>query len=347
LVTSLVDTARPPTLRDVAARAGVSVSLASLAIRGSNRVSEHSRRAILRAADELEYRPNAAARNLRRQRTELIGALVTDLRNPFHTDVVEGLEDAAEKSGFRVVIANAQRDEARSRALIDDLIELRVEGLVLIGSRLDDVGLGKVGLSVPTVIVGSQGEEVDTIDAVVNDDALGTRLAVEHLLDLGHIDIAHISGGTRAAHQARRAGYEAAMREAGLEDAIRVVAGDTTEDGGAAGASALLTGQRLPTAVICANDLAAIGARSRLERAGLQVPEGISIVGYDNTWVAAMRHVSLTTVDQPRARMGGIAIDLILSRRRGRTEPRRVRLQPQLAIRTTTARPPTSAARSM
>jgi DNA-binding LacI/PurR family transcriptional regulator len=324
----------------VAARAGVSVSLASLAIRGSDRVSEHSRRAILAAARELDYRPNAAARNLRRQRTELIGALVTDLRNPFHTDVVEGLEDAAEQAGFRVVIANAQRDEARSHALIDDLIELRVEGLVLIGSRLDDAGLSKVGLSVPTVIVGSQGEEVDTIDAVVNDDALGARLAVDHLLELGHVDIAHISGGTRAAHRARRAGYETAMRAAGQHDAIRVVAGDTTEDGGAVGASALLARQHPPTAVFCANDLAAIGARSRLERAGLRVPEDVSVVGYDNTWVAAMRHVSLTTVDQPRARMGAIAVDLIRSRRRGRTEPRRVRLQPQLAIRTSSAPPP-------
>ena len=178
------------------------------------------------------------------------------------------------------------------------------------------------------------------MDSVVNDDRAGAAMAVDHLHVLGHTHIAHIDGGAGAGAASRRSGFLAAMRRHGLERTAQVVPGDFTEAGGAAGVDALLTAGELPTAVFVSNDLAAIGALHALEHAGLAVPEDISLVGYDNTALAALGHIGLTTIDQPRHEMGTTGVELLLERvESGRTAPRHLVIAPRLVVRRTTAPP--------
>jgi DNA-binding LacI/PurR family transcriptional regulator len=176
---------------------------------------------------------------------------------------------------------------------------------------------------------------------VTNDDRAGGALAVEHLISLGHRRIAHIDGGARApGADGRRTGYLAAMRRHGLSRNARVVRGSYTEEGGAGGVQAILARGTAPTALFVANDLAAVGALHALEASGLRVPRDVSLVGYDNTSLAGLGHIDLTTIDQPRRRMGGMAVSLLLERMRdGRGDARRIVLSPHLVIRRTTAAP--------
>jgi len=150
------------------------------------------------------------------------------------------------------------------------------------------------------------------VATVNSDDRLGAHIAVEHLVDLGHRNIVHVDGGRGAGAAPRRAGYLAAMKELGLERYSKVIAGDFTEAAGVAAVERLLASKSMPTALFTANDLAAVGALDRLEQEGLVVPDDMSIVGYDNTALAGLHHVGLTTVNQPREEMGRVAFKAML-----------------------------------
>jgi DNA-binding LacI/PurR family transcriptional regulator len=192
---------------------------------------------------------------------------------------------------------------------------------------------------VPTVVV-ARAVRSPRVDVVVNDEQAGALLAVRHLAELGHERIAHVDGGGGANAAARRRGYEAAMVRCGLGRQIRVIRGDYTDAAGVAAAERLLASGDLPTAVFAANDLVAVGLRDRLEDAGVHVPGGLSLVGYDNTFLAALHRVALTTVDQPRALMGMLAMRALVERvEDGRTERVIHRLAPSLVVRDSTAPP--------
>lgn len=326
-----------PTMEDVAARAGVSRALVSLALRGSPKVKASSRDAVLRAADELGYRPNLIARNLASKRTRTLGIVVNDLHNPYFPGVVDGIRRAADERGYRLLINSAFLDDDVEGATLDTFIDFLVDGIVLIGARVDAGAIEAAARSVPVAVV-SRPMRSSAVDTVNNDDHRGAAITVEHLVELGHRDIWHIDGGTGAGAAERRAGYEATMRRFGLPP--RVEAGEFTEASGVAAAERIFASEAPCTAIFAGNDLSALGALDVIDGLGLDVPGDVSLVGYDNTFVAALRHVALSTVDQNRARLGELAVTMLIERVEGaRDEAVHEVVQPELVIRETTAPP--------
>ena len=328
-----------PTIEDVARQAGVSKSLVSLVMRGARHVSVPRRTAVLRAAAKLGYRPNAMARGLVQRRTRILGVMLSDLHNPFFADVVEGIQDQASRAGYKVLINTGNRVAVQEAEAVETLLQLRVDGVILAGPLVESAPIVETSREVPVLLVGREAHD-PSVDSVTNDDRAGGVLVVEHCASLGHRRIAHIDGGPGAGAAARRAGYEAAMRRLRLGKHLAVAPGSYTEEGGHRGALFLLDRRPPPTAIFVANDLAAIGALNAIEERGLKVPDDISLVGYDNTSLAALRHISLTTVHQPRVEMGQMAVITLLERvEQGRSRPRRTVLSPQLVVRGSTAPP--------
>ncbi len=328
-----------PTILDVAQRAGVSKSLVSMVTRGEGGVSEEKRRAILEAIDELDYRPNAMARGLVQRQTRILGVMVSDLQNPFFAAVVSGIQERADEHGFRVLITSGDRTPSVEESAMENLLELRVDGLILASPRVSDEVIAHAARSVPVVVLNRDTTD-DNSDSVTNDNIAGAHLAIEHFVSFGHRRIAFIEGGAGAGARSRYEGYLRAMCEFGLDDEMVTVEGRHTEEGGYQGAMELLKMRVLPTAVFASNDLCAIGAMNAFEEAGLNIPDDLSLVGYDNNRMAALRHISLTTIDQPGDDMGRSAVDRLLERIDGdRTEPRHDVVAPSLVVRSTTGPP--------
>lgn len=329
-----------PTMEDVAARAGVSRALVSLVMRGSPKVSDHRRAAVLKAAEELGYSPHAMARSLASRTSHVLGVMVSDLHNAFWAEVVDGLDAYARDQSFELVINTGGRRPLRELQALTSLLSFRPAGVALLGPVVPAAAIAAAADQAPLVLV-SRSSRLSTVDTVNDDGQVGSGLAVDHLVSLGHTDIVHVDGGDGSQAAPRRTGYIAAMRRHGLTS--QVVRSEYTDTAGAKAVRELLgdRGENLPTAVIAANDFNAIGAISALEEAGLRIPADVSVVGYDNTSLAALRHISLTTVDQPRIEMGRLAAEALLQRIRGeRTHPVRHLLHPSLIVRTTTAAPP-------
>lgn len=336
-----------PTMEDVAERADVSRALVSLVINGSPKVSEQKRRRVLEAARALGYRPNLMARSLAQQRTRIIGVLVNDLRNPFFAEVVEGVETAAESDEFGIVVLNGRRDRSRELAAVETLVQLQVEGLALVGTQLDRDDLAEVADIVPTVMVASDlvgSLDHPGVDAIVTDGRRGAELVVEHLVALGHERILHVDGADNASAAERRQGYLRGMEAAGLGGLADVRTGGDDEAAAFAVIDEVLAEPDAPTAIFAFNDLLAAGVLDRLDDAEVSVPAEVSLVGFDNTFIAALHHLALTTVNQPRLTMGEMAVAALLERlNHGRDQPVRHTLEPELVVRGTTGPPPPGA----
>lgn len=308
-----------PTMEDVANRAGVSRALVSLVMRNSPKVSERSRVAVLEAAEELGYRRNLMAHHLASRRTMTIGLVLNDLHNPFFAEMTDGIHEAALKAGYRIVINTGLRNRAGEKAAVDTFLEFRTDGIILVGSELSEDELETLA-SETNLVVAARVTSTDSYDTVSIDDRLGAHLVVDHLADLGHRRIAHIDGGPGAGARKRREGYKTAMEQRGLSEHVRIVAGAYSEQAGTAGVDQLLGNGEIPTAIFAANDLMATGVLNRLQFEGLRVPDDVSLVGFDNTAVAALHQMSLTTVDQPCELLGRLAARYLIERLDGERE---------------------------
>jgi DNA-binding LacI/PurR family transcriptional regulator len=265
--------------------------------------------------------------------------VVSDLHNIFFAEVLDGLYAAAADRGYRTLITTGNRDPLAEARALEQLLELRADGVVLAGSRMPDEAIAAAARLIPIAAVGSD-LRLSGVDVVVDDDHKGAVLAVEHLVGLGHRDIALIDGGKGAGAAERRAGYRSAMAAARLGAHVRIEPGDFTESGGYEGARRLLNSRRRPTAIFASNDQSAVGALNAVIEAGLNVPEDVSLMGYDNTALAALRHISLTTIHQPRNQIGEMAMRAVVRRiERPGLAARRHVLAPKLVVRSTTARP--------
>jgi len=307
--------------------------------RGEDGVSAEKRENILMAIAELNYRPNLMARSLVQRRTRIFGVMISNLRNPFFSSVVSGIQEHANELGYDVLFNTGDRDPELEEKAIESLLQLRVDGLILASPRVDDAVVQRAAESVPVVVLNRETSD-DLTDSVTNDNIAGAGLAVEHCASFGHRSIAFIRGGAGAGARTRGEGYLRAMHEFDLADQIMTVDGRHTEDGGYRGAQELLKMRPLPTAIFASNDLSAIGAMNALEEAGLRIPHDVSLIGYDNTTLAALRHIALTSIDQPGDEMGRSAIERLAERIDGeRTTPRHDVVAPTLVARSTTGPP--------
>jgi DNA-binding LacI/PurR family transcriptional regulator len=311
---------RRPTIRDVAERAGVSKSLVSLVMRGEPLVREDKRRRVEQAAAELGYRTNWAARSLSALRSGTVGVLAADLRNPWSMDVVEAIGRALEAARLATLLTSAVLPSSAAgqprldEGVIGALRDLRVDGLLVVGSVPDRARLAEVVGGLPVVVVGAGAEGLARADAVRSDDAAGMELVVDHLVERGHRQVAHLGGAGGTVATERAAGYRTAMTRHGLAGEIVVQPCDFSEDGGSRAAAALLDGGRPVTALAALNDLAAVGAMSAAADAGLDLPAELAVTGYDDTFLAELRQISLTSVNPDSAGMGELAARLLLQR---------------------------------
>ncbi|MEV7085191.1 LacI family DNA-binding transcriptional regulator [Streptomyces sp. NPDC093085] len=330
---------RPPTIRDVAERAGVSKSLVSLVLRGSDQVGPERRHAVLAAVEALGYRPNEVARSLSERRTHTVGVLMNDMRNPWFVELLDGLNSRLHDGGLRMLLADGHLNRRLGEDLTRTFTELRVDGLIAVGTLPPSETLRAAAARIPTVVAGAREPELPRVDIVANDDEHGARLATEHLLSLGHRRIAHIAGeGVVGA--LRRRSFEAAMAAHGPAGTAVVARGDLTEEGGYRATVRLLAAPERPTAIFAFNDIACVGALSAAEELGLRVPRDLSLVGYDNTYLSRLRHLWLTTVDNAGHDVGRRAAQHLLDRIADPTRPgATVLTTPTLEVRGTTGPP--------
>ena len=336
----MADRSQSVTMADVAARAGVSRALVSIVFRGVPGASEASRERVMRAAAELGYRPDRRARLLGSSRSRTVG-VVFGLQQEFHTEMVERLYEAVESTGLELALGATAPTRSEQTA-VQRLLEFRCEALLLVGPAMPHRDLEELAGQVPVVVLARELRS-DSCDVVRTDDELGARFAVEHLVALGHREIVHVDGQQAPGAAQRRRGYHAAMAAAGLEDRSRIVPGGLTDEDGERAARELLAGQVLagrshPTAVAAFNDHCAAGLLAVTRQRGIAVPGELSVVGFDDSRIAGLSSIDLTTVAQDSATLAEEALGLALRRAEGSDEPAaEVVVPPRLVVRGTTA----------
>jgi Transcriptional regulators len=336
--------ARPPTMRDVAAAAGVSKALVSMIFRNAPGPSAQSRAHVLEVAERIGYRPNRTASLLARRRSRHLGLTMT-LRDAHQAELAEEVQAAADGCGYEIVLSAVTRGRDERRA-IETLLEYRCEALLLIGPTSPVSEIAALAEQVPVVVLGRRVRQPG-VTSIRADDGAGMGALVAHLAGLGHRRIAHIDAGEGTIAADRRHGYEAAMREHGLGQYIRTIHGGLTEQDGIAAAERLLATGDLPTAIVACSDPCALGVLDRLTRAGIDVPTRVSVTGYDDFPIARAPRVNLTTVGQETRRQARLAVQAAVECLENRnsaggaeTRPRETVLPPRLVIRASTAPPP-------
>lgn len=326
---------RPPvrvTLRDVAEQAGVHVSTVSRVLSRPGGGTGATATRVHRIAAELGYRPDPYAASLRTHRSRAFGVLVPALTDLVLATVYDEIEQCATTLGYHTFVANTRDDMAEQRRRVDLLLDRRVDGLVLGDARLDDTLVDELAArGVPFVLVSRrQGDH----PAVTCDDTLGGRLAAQHLLRLGHRQVAVVAGEPYAStgHD-RTAGFIAVCREQGVEvPPSRVVQSRFDVSGGRQAADRLLDQPDRPTAVFVVNDFAAVGVMGALRDRGLRAGHDVAVVGYNDVSIAAELPTALTSVRSPLRTMGAKAVTMLVERLVGRSVTS-VRLAPQLIVR--------------
>lgn len=341
---------RRVTLTDVAERAGVDKAVVSRVVNADPKLAirPETRARVVAAIAELDYQPNATARSLRTARTRSIGLFIPDFSNPIYGEIMSGAEEAATAHGYALVTGSAAVEGRRTRQYLDLLGAGRVDGLLLAGGRItpadrDSLDAGGVPwLSVNRRIPGSRRY-------LVLDDEAAARLAVEHLVDLGHRRIAHIAGpDTADTARRRRKGWATALAAAGLEaDPELVEPADYTPGGGGEAVERLLERAPAASAIFVANVASAIGVLAVLRWRGVRVPEQVSVVAVHDLPLAEYLSPALTTVAMPLRELGSRAVQVLLGGRADEAVGEVVREPIHLVVRDSTAPVPGGAGRAL
>ncbi len=308
------------TIRDVAARAGVSTTTVSHVINESRVVSEATAWRVRRAMKALNYQPNAVARSLRRKSTHTLGLILPDSSNPFFAEVARGIEDFAFRQGYTVLFGSSDADLEKERAYVRAFIEKQVDGMIFVAAGESTKQIQQLlAERLPLVIVDREFKHL-VADYVVADNRSGGVQATQHLIGLGHRRIACITGPSKVTPSAERVtGYRQALKAHSLAFNPSLVQwGDFTAASGFRATQELLRRKsKAPTAIFACNDMMALGALGAIHAAGLHVPDDVSLVGFDDITLACYATPPLTTIQQPKYEMGQIAARIVLERIQG------------------------------
>lgn len=327
------------TIKHVAARAGVSFTTVSHVVNRTRPVSDGARLRVERAIAELGYFPSALARALKTSQTRILGVIVPNITNPFFAELMRGIEDVCERSGYSVFLCNGDDDRERQGRSLETLLGRRVDGVLLATPTGPFAALAKrlSGANVKTVVVDRSVPGL-VADRVLIDHHAGARLAVEHLLALGHRRIACLAGPSSfAVSRARVAGWRKALARAGVQPSEDwLLEGDFR-----AGAGHDLTRRLLArgdvTAIFASNDLLGIGALRAAAERGRAVPKALSVIGFDGIEMGAFTYPALTTVGYPIRAIGETAATVLIDRIAGRrTEPCEIVVAPEIILREST-----------
>ncbi|HHX8351443.1 substrate-binding domain-containing protein [Vibrio sp. Vb0937] len=326
------------TMKDIAKLAGVSTSTVSHVINKTRFVSEEISERVNNAAKELNYyAPSALARSLKVNRTKTIGMLVTTSTNPFFGEVVKGVERSCYQKGYSLILCNTEGDNERMRQSINTLLQKRVDGLILMCSSLEGerIDVFERYPDIPVVVM-DWGPMLFTSDKIQDNSLRGGYLAAKYLIDCGHTEIGCITGPL-IKHQAqmRYEGYKRAMNEAGLEfNANWIIESDFECEGGYQAFKKMAQRGALPSSIFVSNDMMAMGVINAANELDIKVPDDLSIIGYDDIHIAKFMSPSLTTIHQPKYRLGQAAVEtLVLKLDEKSTEAQVVQLEPALVER--------------
>ena len=332
---------KPLSIKDIARLADVTHPTVSRALRNSPLVNPRTIERIQRIARESGYRVSAVARGLVTQKTNTIGVVVTTIADPFVSEVVSGIEHAANDHGYSVFLADSYADPDREVRVVHLFAERRVEGIVVTSSRVGTWYLRILSeMKVPIVLINNQ-RRGEFVHSVMIENVEASRLATQHLIGLGHERIAYL--GDRYGYQSdteRLGGYRQALKQARLPFLPElVVHGDGKPEGGRQAMETLRSLPQPPTAVFCYNDMSALGALGAIHQSGLRVPEDISLVGFDDLFFASYTQPPLTTVRQPRQRMGLLAMEILLKLMSGQDSADTIKVPAELIVRESSASP--------
>jgi LacI family transcriptional regulator len=312
------------TIREVAKKAGVSYATVSHVINNTRFVSPETRSRVQLAMTELNYRPNAVARSLRSGRTNTIGMILPDSSNPYFAEIGRAIEEEAFHSGYSIILCNMELDPAKENLYIEVLLKKQVDGIIFVatGDQLPLLDLLKEQ-EIPAVMIDRDLPDV-AVDTIITDNQQGGYQATRHLLELGHRRIACITGPSSRIYPSggRITGYRQALEDAGVDyDESIVCLGDYHPRSGMVITENLLKDLQRPTAIFACNDLMALGAIRAAKKAGLRIPEDLSIVGFDNIDLANFINPPLTTISQEQACLGVWATQALVRRITGKNLP--------------------------
>ncbi len=327
------------TIKDVARLAGVSTTTVSHVINKTRFVAEATQEKVLNAVDELNYAPSAVARSLKCNTTRTIGMLVTQSTNLFFSEVISGVESYCYRQGYTLILCNTGGIYEKQRDYIRMLAEKRVDGILVMCSDLTEELSEMLDRhpSIPKVVM-DWGPESSQADKITDNSEEGGYIATKYLIDNGHTDIACLSGHfDKLACKERIVGFRRAMAEANIpvnEDWI--LEGNFECDTAVLVADKITAMEKRPTAVFCFNDTMALGLMSRLQQNGIKIPDDVSVIGYDNIELAEYFSPPLTTIHQPKRRVGKNAFEILLERIKDKDHEKRIfEMQPELVVRNT------------
>lgn len=331
------DTETRVTIRTVAADAGVSVAAVSKVMRNAYGVSDALRLKVEASIGKLGYRPSVAARGMR-GRTFTLGVLLVGIDNPFLPGIYQGIESVTESAGYKIMVGVGAARARTEVTLIEQMIDNRMDGLILVASQIAGETLEHFARQIPIVVVGHHEPAAQGYDTINNDDQRGAQLAVQAFLDRGYSDIACMTQSDQGDHHAdvapqREAGYRKAMTAAGLADRIRVFRLPQCGLSRDEMLSNVLQSPDRPRAIFCWSDLDAIPLLSAAHRLGVGIPDELALIGYDNSPMAELSMVDLTSIDQDGPRLGKLAAEALFSRMTGRSVAEHILTEPTLILR--------------